>query len=293
MTFPSTSRIRPAAVLSAAVGLTFVLSACQPTPEPSTPAPAHSAASGLPSTHIHGLDVDGETGQILLATHVGLFDISEDPATQIGQTNDLMGFTAGKEDGVYYASGHPGEGSNLPNPLGLIRSTDGGETWEQLSRQGESDFHALTVTKSGIVAFDGTLLTSPDGKAWTTVMTDFSPAVLAGNPDSDTVLATTPDGLQRSGDGGKTWALDPSAPVIQFAAFASPTEAFGVRPDGTVHYSADGGQTWTPKGRISGKLQTIAAVKASDGKPQLWAATTDGILTSTDGGETFLNSEPK
>jgi hypothetical protein len=54
-----------------------------------------------------------------------------------------MGFTAGKGSGVFCASGHPGEGADLPTPLGLIKSVDGGKTWEQLARQGESDFHAL------------------------------------------------------------------------------------------------------------------------------------------------------
>lgn len=295
MIFPVTSRIRRAAVFAAATGLVVALSACQPTSEPSEPAPAPDAASGLPSTHIHGLHVGagGETDQVLLATHVGLFDITEDPATQIGPTNDLMGFTAGKEDGVYYASGHPGKGSGLPNPLGLIRSTDGGETWEQLSRQGESDFHALAVTKTGIVAFDGSLATSPDGKRWTPVTADFSPAVLAGHPDSDTVLATTPGGLQRSGDGGQTWALDSSAPLIQFAAFATPAEAVGVQPDGAVHFSTNGGKTWTSKGRINGKVQAITAAKGADGNLRIWAATADGILASTDGGESFGDFDPK
>ncbi|MCO4254490.1 F510_1955 family glycosylhydrolase [Pseudarthrobacter cellobiosi] len=286
-------RIRSAAFVTAGTILVLALSACLPASGPTEPTQTSSAASGLPSAHIHGLTVNGETDQVLLATHDGLFDVTKEPAVKIGATNDLMGFTSGKDQGVYYASGHPGKGSNLPNPLGLVRSTDGGKTWEQLSRQGESDFHALTVSKSGIVAFDGTLRTSPDGKTWTTVAADFSPAVLAGNPTSDTVLATTPDGLRRATDGGATWTLDPSAPVIQFAAFATPTEAVGVQPDGAVHHSADGGATWTPKGRITGEVQAITAAKDSDGKLRIWAATADGILTSTDGGETFRDSDPK
>ncbi len=107
------------------------------------------------------MSVNDDTSQILLATHDGLFDVTKQPASKIGGTNDLMGFTAGK-DGIFYASGHPpGPGSDLPNPpLGLIKSTDGGQTWEKLSRQGESDFHALTTSKSGIIAFDGQLRSS-------------------------------------------------------------------------------------------------------------------------------------
>lgn len=208
-------------------------------------------------------------------------------ASKIGGANDLMGFTPGQDEGTFYASGHPGPGSDLPNPLGLIKSRDGGKTWEPLSRQGESDFHALTTTKSGIVAFDGELRTSADGKTWKTVAVDFAPAALAGHPHSDTVLATTPEGVQRSTDGGTTWTLVTSSPVIQFAAFAHPTEAVGVQPNGTVHYSADAGATWMRKGSIDGQVLAIAAVKGADGKPWIWAATPEGIIVSTDGGTTF------
>ena len=157
---------RPAAALTADA-LLLTLSACTPGATPGTPgagsAPA-TAASGLPSPHVHGISVNRETDQVLLATHESLFDVTKSPATKIGGTNDLMGFTAAADQGVFYASGHPGPGSERPNPMGLIRSVDGGKTWEQLSRQGESDFHALATTKSGIVAYDGTLQTSPDGK---------------------------------------------------------------------------------------------------------------------------------
>lgn len=278
---------------AAAAALVLLLTACSTgTPagtSPSAGAGASGTESGLPSSHVHGLSVNRETDQILLATHEGLFDVTKNPATKIGDTNDLMGFTAGPDQGLFYASGHPGPGSDLPNPLGLVRSTDGGTTWEELSRQGESDFHALTATKSGIVAFDGTLRTSPDGKTWQTVSTGFAPAALAGHPQTDTVLATTADGIQRSTDAGATWA-PVKGPVIQFAAFAGPSEAVGVEPGGAVHYSQDGGQTWTPKGVIAGRVQAITAVDGTEGKPWIWAATTDGLVVSTDGGTTFRPS---
>jgi photosystem II stability/assembly factor-like uncharacterized protein len=283
----SSPRRRPAAI-TAAAALVLALSGCTPEPAPSAGASSpHQTGSGLPSAHVHGITVSGDTSQVLLATHDGLFDVTTTPATKIGGTNDLMGFTAGKDEGVFYASGHPGPGSDLPNPLGLIRSGDGGKTWEQLSRQGESDFHALTTTKSGLVAFDGTLRTSTDGKSWKTVAADFVPATLAGSPNSDTVLATTHEGIQRSTDGGNTWKLAESGTVIQFAAFAQPTEAAGVEPDGTVHYSADAGATWSRKGKIHGEVFAIAAVKGIEGNPRLWAATADGVVVSTDGGATF------
>jgi hypothetical protein len=281
---------RAAATMAAT--LVLALAACTSSPDqPAGTSAPGQADSGLPSTHIHGLSVSGDTSQVLLATHDGLFDVTEKPASKIGGTNDLMGFTGAKAHGVFYASGHPGAGSNLPNPLGLIRSEDGGKTWEQLSRQGESDFHALTTTKSGIVAFDGELRTTPDGKTWKTVAAAFAPATLAGHPDGDTVLATTPEGVRRSTDGGNTWEPVQAGPVIQFAAFAHPAEAAGVEPDGTVNYSADAGATWTRKGRIDGEVHAIAAVKGADGNPWIWAATANGIVVSTDGGTTFRPSD--
>lgn len=284
------SSTRHFAALSAAAAALLALAGCAPA---SSPAPGTdgtgtgSAHSTLPGSHVHGIAVSGETSQVLLATHDGLFDVTTAPAAKIGGTNDLMGFTPGPSDGVFYASGHPGPGSDLPNPLGLLRSSDGGRTWEQLSRQGESDFHALTATQAGIVAFDGALRTSPDGKAWSTVAADFAPAVLAGHPDSTTVLATTQDGIQRSTDSGSTWTPLENGPVIQFAAFAHPAEAVGVEPDGTVHYSPDAGQTWTEQGRIDAEVMAIAALKGEDGRPWIWAATADGVMVSTDGGMTF------
>jgi len=283
----SSPRHRPVAALAAASALLFTLSACTPgaTAAPgATPAPA---ASGLPSSHVHGLSVNSETGQILLATHEGLFDISKNTSVKIGPTNDLMGFTAAMDQGVFYASGHPGKDSTMPNPLGLIKSTDGGKTWEQVSRQRESDFHALTTTKSGIVGFDGTMRTSTDGTTWKPAAAGFTPAVLAGNPYSDTVLATTPEGVQRSADAGTTWTLVPAAPVIQFAAFASTAEATGVAPDGTVYISTDGGLSWKSTGKIDGSVQAVAASEGSEGSPWIWAATTAGLVVSTDGGATF------
>ncbi|MFP5365853.1 MAG: F510_1955 family glycosylhydrolase [Actinomycetes bacterium] len=285
MPLKSLARHRSAAALAAAAVL-LTLTACTPGSDAPDTAPS-TAAAGLPSSHVHGLSVNRETDQVLLATHEGLFDVTKPPSTQIGDTNDLMGFTAAADQGMFYASGHPGPGSDLPNPMGLIRSVDGGKTWEQLSRQGESDFHALAATKSGIVAYDGAVQTSPDGKTWSTASADFVPAALASTPETDTVLATTRDGLQRSTDGGKTWELNTAAPIIQFVAFASGTEVLGVEPDGSVHYSTDTGSTWSRTGQIEGQVQAITAVEGAEGQPWIWAATTEGLVVSTDGGATF------
>jgi hypothetical protein len=68
-----------------------------------------------------------------------------------------------------WTTGHPGPGSPLPNPVGLIRSDEGGATWESVSLAGQIDFHALALTDDYIVGFDGVtgLVTSTDrGATW-------------------------------------------------------------------------------------------------------------------------------
>ena len=278
-------------IAGAALALPLALAGCTP-----APSPAPEAAPAATAQHVHGIFVDPVSTKILLATHDGLYDATGKAPVKIGtETIDLMGFTATADPLVFYASGHPGPGSSLPNPVGLIRTTDAGKTWEPVSRQGQSDFHALTASGDSLVAFDGQLRTSHDGMTWATSPASFAPAVLAGNPATTVVLATTEGGLQRSTDSGKTWKAVPTAPVLQFAAFAAseekaPTDVVGVTPDGSVHVSSDAGLTWTPTGKVEGQVQAVTALSVANGKPAIWVATTTDIQSSSDGGTTFSSA---
>lgn len=284
-------------MVSAALLLPLALIGCTPTtPTAVAPNPVPASAG-----HVHGIFVDPVSTQILLATHDGLYDATDKAPVKIGtETIDLMGFAAAADPLVFYASGHPGPGSKLPEPVGLIRSSDAGKTWEPLSRGGQSDFHALSSTDHGLVAFDGKLRTSTDGVTWATSAANFSPAVLAGNPATTIVLATTQEGLQRSTDSGKTWSAVPGAPLMQFVSFAAetakagpaPTQVVGITPDGNVHTSADAGLTWAPAGKVEGQVQAVTALTGASGKPAIWVATAEGVQSSSDGGATFAPATP-
>ena len=125
---------------------------CAATPDPArtstTVDPGHPAADGLPSPHVHGVAVNPADDRVYLATHDGLFRYDPTGPQRIGPVIDLMGFTVAGPD-HFYASGHPGQGTDLPDPVGLLESTDAGHTWTALSRQGQSDFHALTASPAG------------------------------------------------------------------------------------------------------------------------------------------------
>ncbi len=302
-TVPGTGRkVRTAALGIATV---FLLAACgqQASSEAGEPAHSdeaphndeapHSDGSSSPREnpfgHVHGLALDETTGQLLLATHNGLFDVAADPIEKLGPTLDLMGFASNGKD-LYYASGHPGPEADLPNPMGLIESTDGGETWQELSRQGESDFHTLTVSEDGVIGFDGTLRRTTDGKEWSEIGTQVRPANLAASVDGPIVLATTEEGVQRSTDNGATWALPPDSPVLLLTTFADADTVVGLSPEGAVHLSQDAGQTWKETGGSTDQPSAIAADVNEQEELRIWVSTEKGIEFSDDKGASFTTT---
>ena len=234
--------------------------------------------------HVHGVGLDPEDGTVLVASHDGLFEVDgEGQSTRVSPVMDLMGFAV-VGPGHFVASGHPGPDVDLPQPVGLIESTDAGRTWQPLSRQGQSDFHALAVGEAGFIGFDGSLLRSPDGRDWTTLQIPAPPASLAASPETADVLATTQAGLLRSTDGGASWAPVSDAPVLQVVDWADAgTSVVGVDPQGVVWSSEDGGLTWA---RREGAGAPPHAVATTDGQ-RIVLATGAAVLASDDGGRTF------
>ncbi len=154
-------------------------------------------------------------------------------------------------------SGHPGPGVDIPQPVGLIESTDGGRTWSLLSRQGQSDFHALTASAAGVVGFDGALLASADGRTWQPLDPPSRPYSLAANPDCQVLLAITESGLVRSTDGGLSWQLSSAALLTLLVDWAQDQTVVGITPAGTVQVSTDAGETWSSTGDVGAQPQAL------------------------------------
>jgi len=246
---------------------------------------ASTSGEPLPSSHVHGVAADPADGTVVLATHDGLFRSEGGSWTRVGPVIDLMGFAVAGPD-HYYASGHPGPGTDLPEPVGLLESTDGGRTWTPLSRQGESDFHAMAASEGAVVGFDGTLRRTSDGVAWTPVEAPVEPYALAASGRAATVVATSPRGPALSTDAGETWSTLPDAPLLLLAAVADERTIVGATPDGEVVVSEDTGATWQVRGTLGATPQALSAARGEDGALQVLAVT-EHLLVSTDGGATF------
>jgi len=240
----------------------------------------------MPSEHVHGISRDPGSGKVNIATHQGLFVLR-----QVGPEIDLMGFAV-RGPGIFFASGHPAAGVDLPTPVGLIRSTDAGATWTVLSRGGQSDFHALTTSSTVVTGFDGVLRTKPDGKTWTQGGLTAPPRTLAAAPDGSQVLATTQQGVLSSTDGGRTWVSLASAPLLSLATWADSKTIVGVTPQGALASSADAGRTWhTDLATVPG-VQAVSASRDKTGRLEILVVTDTAILQSRDGGVSLTTPTP-
>ena len=177
----------------------------------------HTFSRTVDWRHIHGLGIDPVDRTILyIATH-GDFYHSHDgnPPFKVDIVRaDYMAFNAPTTVGVpLYASGHPSSGGNT----GLIKSIDGGQSWESVSKVLEPsvDFHAMSVSKSDpntIIGFDsagrGLFKTVDAGKTWETLQyPDYISALAISPIDSNLVFAGTGKGIFQSNDGAKSWTL--------------------------------------------------------------------------------------
>jgi photosystem II stability/assembly factor-like uncharacterized protein len=231
--------------------------------------------------HIHGIGVDG--GAVYVGTHHGLFRIKDGKATFVGDSEqDFMGFAVAGP-GHFLASGHPGPGQGGPGNLGLIESTDGGETWTTRSLTGDADFHALDYRhKSAFGVTGGQLMVSSDLESWKT-RSGRPIGDLAVSPASpDVIVASTLNGLARSVDGGRTYSWLKSAPPMAFISWGTDGYLAGVTPAGVIYTANNSDGEWTKRANL-GQPEALTVESAEE----IYIATGGDILLSTDGGATF------
>jgi len=258
--------------------------------------------------HIHGLAVDPQDPTILyVATHGGLVRVVDGQRWEyVGDgRSDLMGFTVHRsERGVMYVSGHPDLSSHLPNPIGVMVSRDGGQSWQPLALAGKVDLHAMTIGADGKTLYGWNVTGSPGlyrisvrDSAWarvdaTGLQDVFSLAAHPTQPSA--LLAGTRAGLLISMDGGRTWSPISGAlsGIVVTAVAYHPKNprtlyAYAARPDLGLIKSEDGGEQWKGLGFFLGEKDAVNVFAISPHNPKMiYVSTfTSDLYRSEDGGQ--------
>jgi len=290
-----------------AVGL--LLSACSSGDETKEP---ETLKSGFNVEHVHGVGYSKED-TIYLASHDGMIQTKDlgKTWTPVGNNDfDFMGFHI-QSDGTMLTSGHPGPKSNLPNPLGLMESTDNGENWEAKALQGDVDFHILTSNQKnpnllfGVIQMEsgvyesGIYKSTDRGENWDIVDATGLPDDLHGiysllslPNDENILLAGTNQGVFRSEDGGKTWGVqDEGRAITALSAISGSSDLLSysiTENEVGVMISKDQGATWEKLGLDLGK-DAVAYFAVHPEQPERMAAVTyeNNLLFSEDGGQNW------
>ncbi|MEU0313909.1 F510_1955 family glycosylhydrolase [Nocardioides sp. NPDC006273] len=271
--------------LAIAVATALLSTACA-ADQGSNPRAATESASDASSVgHIHGLGIDPADDNLYVATHFGLFHVPDtgQPTRVANRFQDTMAFTV-VGPGHFLGSGHPDLTEDLPSHLGLIESTDAGETWEPLALQGEADFHILEPAGDVLYAYDSTtsrLLRTEDRKRFEEILTGDLISV-AATKDPGRLFATTGKGQVISIDASTGQTRELGGPVTAYLDTTAEGGLAGISPDGVVRASGDGGKTWQETGSIGG--QPAAFTITAQG---WYAATSDEAFHSTDRGDTW------
>jgi hypothetical protein len=184
--------------------------------------------------HVHGIGYPGNTKSLLVATHEGLFKYENGSwKRNTKNQHDYMGFQATKEG--FYASGHPESGSDLNNPLGLVKSIDEGKRLKKLAFYGETDFHYLAASyqKGTVYVINeepnsklqtGLYYTKNEGKDWhQSKLEGLNSSSVGGmnvHPTKDNIIALyAKEGIFLSYNYGNTVELIPIDGIITSLVF--------------------------------------------------------------------------
>lgn len=203
-------------------------------------------AASIELPHIHGIGYSADGRQLVVPAHDG-FRVFVDGGWQIPElpVNDYMGYAA-TDDG-FYSSGHPGPSGELVNPLGLVKSSDGGKSMAMLGFQGETDFHLMGVGYR-------------------------NHAIYVLNPAPNSTLSA---GLHRSLDDGKTWqqsaAQGLTSEPIQVAVHPQDANIVALATEGGLWLSSDYGGSFK---RIGAAETVTAASFSPDGQKLFFGSAT-------------------
>lgn len=255
--------------------------------------------------HIHGLGYAGNQGAPFFAAHDGLkvYENGKWYKTK-EQNNDYMGFNATKAG--FYTSGHPGQDSNLPNPLGIKTSTDNGQTLDKIALEGETDFHVMGVGyenqaifvmnphKNSIMKTEKFYLSEDNANSWQEVQANGLKDVLisvAVQPQKvDYLAAAGQQGIYLSKDKGENFEKITDSGQGTSVFFTNDSLIYGTY-DGTAklvkHSLSDGSETEIPLPKMEEDAVMYFAQNPQNEKEMTFVSFNGNIYYTKDSGSNW------
>jgi hypothetical protein len=220
---------------------------------------------------------------------------------------------------LWVGTGENNQGCESYFGLGLLRSTDGGSTWEQRNGTGAATLENLATFASvdvdprdsnklvtggrirgcGSGGVNGALFTSDDaGATWTKRLDNLQIHEIQRDPTiPDTLWAATQQGVYKSLDNGLTWSLQDRG---QFPSSNTGRTELAIAPgDGNTVYvlfesqglwvTTNGGQKWAQKSiggqACDGQCSYNMVLRVDPTDPDIVVRGTVHVFRSTDGGQ--------
>lgn len=271
---------RSAAIaVAVAVLVASLLSGCAAAPSEASRDDGPAAPTGW--EHVHNLALDGRALLIGTHEGLWKQEPDQEPQVLSDDDFDVMGLTSDGERWLASGHPGPdmeapadlglGESNDGGKTWSAV-SLGGTVDFHRLVAAG--------ATVMGISASDGKLLRSTDdGNTWQDLGTPQLYDLALEPTSASTVVGTTADGPVRSTDGGKTFSPINGAPLLALVGWSA-SGLVGVGVDGQVHQSRDGGLTWSAMGKLPAQPTALAvspdAIVALVGD-SIWESTDDGL----------------
>lgn len=185
-------------------------------------APTLRAQPALFHGHGHGLSFSSDAKVLLAPSQEGLAVYEDGRWREASSTLDgFAGFSV--TESIIYTSGYPASVVARRAPLGLLRSTDGGNTWRPLALAGEADFpllaagyrsgalYVLNTRPNSAMPVPGIYATNDEGKTWRrSIARGLEGEIhgLAAHPrQAGTIAVASGRGLYLSRDAGESFSL--------------------------------------------------------------------------------------
>ena len=181
----------------------------------------------------------------------------------------------------------------------LIKTTDSGATWFQISSGTGASLHDIDRFSNGnmlAVGDNGTLLLSDGAAPWIIdeIFTSLDLKAVQVISAAEAVVVNQEGRTYITADGGSTWTAAVEKPADLTSAedvhFTSPLDGWVIGQgfgSGALYHTMDGGVSWSPVTDFLGSYVAIDVVGAN-----IWAANVGGVFyKSSDGGNTWIQGE--